>query len=612
MTDYTKTYDFASKDGLPIGNPGKIIRGSEFDTEFNNIQTASATKSNTISPAFTGTVGVTGNITVTGTVDGRDVATDGTKLDTVESNADVTDVTNVTAAGALMDSEVTNLAQVKAFDSANYATAAQGTKADAALPKAGGAMTGAITTNSTFDGRDVAADGTKLDTVETNADVTNTTNVTASGALMDSEVTNLAQVKAFDSTDYATAAQGTKADAALPKVGGAVTGPITSTSTFDGRDVSADGTKLDTIATNADVTNTTNVVASLSSGTGISISGAGQVSNTLPDQTVVLTQGGATTISGTYPNFTISSTNTAYTNADVDTHLNTSTATASQVLSWTGADYDWVSTSSAPNFQTVTDTGNTTTNSITVAGLISSAGMGITGNITVTGTVDGRNISTDGTKLDGIESGATADQTALQIKTAYESNINTNAFDDAEQTKLSGIETGADVTDATNVSAAGALMKSGGAMTGPITTNSTFDGRNVSVDGTKLDGIEAGATADQTAAQIKTAYESNANTNAFTDAEKTKLTGIEAGANVTDTANVTAAGALMDSELASIASVKALNQGVATTNSPSFVDLTLSGDPVYRNVTANIASADVTFSTAVPSGGADGDIWYQY
>ena len=39
------------------------------------------------------------------------------------------------------------------------------TTADAALPKAGGAMTGAITTNSTFDGRDVATDGTKLDTL---------------------------------------------------------------------------------------------------------------------------------------------------------------------------------------------------------------------------------------------------------------------------------------------------------------------------------------------------------------------------------------------------------------------------------------------------------------
>ncbi len=46
----------------------------------------------------------------------------------------------------------------------------------------------------------------------------------------------------------------------------------------------------------------------------------------------------------------------------------------------------------------------------------------------------------------------------------------------------------------------------------------------------KLAGVEVGATADQTATEIKTAYESNADTNAFTDAEKTKLAGIEAGA----------------------------------------------------------------------------------
>lgn len=104
-----------------------------------------------------------GDITLSGSVDGRDIAADGTKLDGIEASADVTDTANVTAAGALMDSEITNLDQVKAFDSADYATAAQGTTADAALPKAGGAMTGAITTNSTFDGRNVSADGTKLD-----------------------------------------------------------------------------------------------------------------------------------------------------------------------------------------------------------------------------------------------------------------------------------------------------------------------------------------------------------------------------------------------------------------------------------------------------------------
>ena len=42
--------------------------------------------------------------------------------------------------------------------------------------------------------------------------------------------------------------------------------------------------------------------------------------------------------------------------------------------------------------------------------------------------------------------------------------------------------------------------------------------------------VEDGATADQTGAQIKTAYEAESNTNAFTDAEKTKLTGVAEGA----------------------------------------------------------------------------------
>jgi len=107
-------------------------------------------------------INVTGNITVSGNVDGRDVAADGTKLDNIETNADVTDTANVTAAGALMDSEVTNLAQVKAFDSADYATAAQGTLADSALQgnetiTLTGAITGSgatsiATTLSTIDG----------------------------------------------------------------------------------------------------------------------------------------------------------------------------------------------------------------------------------------------------------------------------------------------------------------------------------------------------------------------------------------------------------------------------------------------------------------------------
>ena len=113
--------------------------------------------------------GVSKKITIDNVTENNFTDTLKTKLDAIEASADVTDATNVTAAGALMDSEVTNLADVKAFATSDYATAAQGTTADAALPKAGGAMTGAITTNSTFDGRDVATDGTKLDGIASSA-----------------------------------------------------------------------------------------------------------------------------------------------------------------------------------------------------------------------------------------------------------------------------------------------------------------------------------------------------------------------------------------------------------------------------------------------------------
>ena len=154
-----------------------------------------------------------------------------------------------------------------------------------------------------------------------------------------------------------------------------------------------------------------------------------------------------------------------------------------------------------------------------------------TGNITVSGTVDGRDVATDGTKLDGIEAGATADQTDAEIRAAVEAATDSNVFTDA--------------------------------------------------DHTKLDGIEANATADQTDAEIRAAVEAATDSNVFTDADHTKLDGIEAGADVTDTTNVTAAGALMDSELTNITAVKALDQGVATTDTPTFAGLATSANVTF-------------------------------
>ena len=52
--DYTKSTNFATKDNLSSGNPLKIVKGTEIDTEFNNIATAVATKADLASPTLTG------------------------------------------------------------------------------------------------------------------------------------------------------------------------------------------------------------------------------------------------------------------------------------------------------------------------------------------------------------------------------------------------------------------------------------------------------------------------------------------------------------------------------------------------------------------------------
>jgi len=61
MSNYTKSTNFATKDNLPTGDPLKIVKGTEIDTEYNNIATAIATKTDNASAAITGgtIVGIT-------------------------------------------------------------------------------------------------------------------------------------------------------------------------------------------------------------------------------------------------------------------------------------------------------------------------------------------------------------------------------------------------------------------------------------------------------------------------------------------------------------------------------------------------------------------------
>ena len=124
---------------------------------------------------------------------------------------------------------------------------------------------------------------------------------------------------------------------------------------------------------------------------------------------------------------------------------------------------------------------------VSTTGTAATGALTVTGNITVSGTVDGRDVATDGSKLDGIDVGAKDDQTAAEIRVLVEAATDSNVFTDA--------------------------------------------------DHSKLNNIEPNATADQTNAEIKTAYEANADTNEFSDAEQSKLANIETGATADQTAS---------------------------------------------------------------------------
>lgn len=221
-------------------------------------------------------------------------------------------------------------------------------------------------------------DKTKLDGIEAGADVTDTTNVTAAGALMDSEVTNLAAVKAFDPTDYATAAQGALADSATQPADLATVATTGAYSDLSGTPTIpvVDDTAYDATSWNGNTDAPTknavrDKIESLSLGGGAVDSVNGQTG------TVVLD---ADDIDDT------STTNKFVTSADITKLGNLSgTNTGDQDLS---------------TYQ-----------------LKPSEGAFVNG---------------DKTKLDGIESGATADQTASEILTAIKTVDGTGSGLDAD------------------------------------------------------------------------------------------------------------------------------------------------------------------------------------
>jgi len=252
------------------------------------------------------------------------------------------------------------------------------------------------------------------------------------------------------------------------------------------------------------------------------------------------------------------------------------------------------------------------------------------------------------TKLSGIEASATADQTAAEIRTLVESASDSNVFTDADHTKLNGISAsanvgitdvvgdtspqlggsldvnGQDIVSTSNgdidldPNGSGKIVSKGNATRGSgqvklncennshgviikgpphsAAASYTFTLPNDIQNGKYLTTDASGNTSWGTPTDTNTTYsvgDGGLTTNDFTNADHTKLDGIEASADVTDATNVNAAGAVMNSDLATKGQIL-IGDG--------------SGDPSALSVGTNnyVLTADSSEATGVKWAAASG------
>lgn len=122
MSNYTKSTNFATKDALSSGNPLKIIKGTEIDTEFNNIQTAIATKADSSGSGTVTSVGGTGTvngITLTGTVTSSGNLTLGGTLANVNLASQVTGTLPIANGGTGATSAASAVSNLGALPASN-------------------------------------------------------------------------------------------------------------------------------------------------------------------------------------------------------------------------------------------------------------------------------------------------------------------------------------------------------------------------------------------------------------------------------------------------------------------------------------------------------------
>ncbi len=244
---YVGTSGFFAGTAVSIDTSGKILSGGRDLADLFKCNSAALTQGNCITSfSYDGTTAAT-------------VAIDTTAYQSWDTAATTAAAALPKAGGAMTGPITTNSTfdgvDVGARDAVLTTTT---TTANNALPKAGGAMTGPITTNSTFDGVDIATRDGVLSTTTTTANNAlpkaggeMSGNITFSGSQTVDGVDISARDSILTSTTTTATNACTIATAALPKAGGAMTGAITTNSTFDGVDVGARDAVLSTTTTTA-------------------------------------------------------------------------------------------------------------------------------------------------------------------------------------------------------------------------------------------------------------------------------------------------------------------------------------------------------------------------
>jgi len=216
--------------------------------------------------------------------------------------------------------------------------------------------------------------------------------------------------------------------------------------------------------------------------------------------------------------------------------------------------------------------------------------------------------SSDGT--DVAIGAATGSVAGLMTSAVFDEHTTNNAkVSDVNHNVDTNLSTTTSTTSVTVVSSDGSnaiITSASGAVAGVMTTalhNNVLANNAKQTNQTTDLGYNSSSSAgtvtssDGTNATIPAATTSIAGL--LTSSDKTKLNGIESGANVTDAANVTAAGALMDSELTDISAVKGINQALTTTSDVDFNNLVLAGNLTVNGTTTSVNSNEVNIGDSI-------------